>query len=153
MSEYGNATSTRPHGSGQLVVFTLGGEEYALPIEQVQEIIRFQEPRGVAADEPWVVGVISLRGKIIPVCDLGLRLGGAAHGGRDGKIVVVDGASGIAGIIVDDVAEVLTVREEQLDPLPGSGGDVLESIAKIDERLVVVLDSERLFAGLAAVAV
>jgi len=59
----------------QLVVFSLGEEEYALPITQVQEIIRYQEPRAVASDSSWIRGVISLRGRIIPVCDLAERLG------------------------------------------------------------------------------
>ena len=59
----------------QLVVFTLGSEEYALPIRQVHEIIRYTEPRSVAAQSGWVRGVISLRGKIVPVFDLAARLG------------------------------------------------------------------------------
>ena len=54
----------------QLVVFSLGEEEYALPITQVHEIIRYTEPRSVASDVDWVRGVISLRGKIVPVYDL-----------------------------------------------------------------------------------
>ena len=50
----------------QLVVFTLGAEQYALPIEQVHEIIRYDEPRSVASPIAWVRGVISLRGRIVP---------------------------------------------------------------------------------------
>ena len=61
--------------SRQLVVFSLGGEEYALPITQVHEIIRYAEPRSVASADPSVRGVISLRGKILPVYDLATRLG------------------------------------------------------------------------------
>ena len=59
----------------QLVVFTLGAEQYALPIEQVHEIIRYDEPRSVASPISWVRGVISLRGRIVPVYDLAARLG------------------------------------------------------------------------------
>ena len=51
----------------QLVVFSLGEEEYALPITSVQEIIRYVEHRGVASRTSWVRGIISLRGKIVPV--------------------------------------------------------------------------------------
>ena len=54
----------------QLVVFTLGAEQYALPIQQVHEIIRYTEPRSVASRVSWVRGVISLRGRIVPVYDL-----------------------------------------------------------------------------------
>jgi len=58
----------------QLVVFSLGNEEYALPIADVHEIIRYTEPRSVASSVDWVRGVISLRGKIVPVYDLASRL-------------------------------------------------------------------------------
>lgn len=58
----------------QLVIFKLGGEEYALPIKHVQEIIRYTQPRSVASAEPWVRGVLSLRGHIVPVYDLADRL-------------------------------------------------------------------------------
>jgi purine-binding chemotaxis protein CheW len=133
---------------GQLVVFTLGGEAYGLPIAEVQEIIRYQEPRRVAAEKDWVVGVISLRGKIVPVCDLGLRLGRTAHERCDAKIVIVDAGTGTAGIIVDDVSEVLTVEAGRLDPLPAGRTDFMTAIAKLDERLVVVLDPQRLFEDL-----
>jgi purine-binding chemotaxis protein CheW len=148
MSAIATETATETRRSDQLVVFALGGEEYALPIGKVQEIIRFQEPRAVSADDPWVAGVIGLRGKIIPVCDLCLRLGQEAHNRRDAKIVIVDANNGTAGIIVDDVAEVLTVTGEELDALPGTRCDFLEEIAKVGERLIVVIDPERLFAGL-----
>ena len=59
----------------QLVIFSLHGEQYALPITTVQEIIRHTEPRSLASSTPWIKGVINLRGKIIPVCDLAGRLG------------------------------------------------------------------------------
>ena len=60
--------------SQQLVVFSLGSEEYALPIGSVHEIIRYTEPRTVASDVPWIRGVIGLRGKIIPIFDLASRM-------------------------------------------------------------------------------
>ena len=87
----------------QLVVFSLGEEEYALPITDVQEIIRYTEPRAVASESPWIRGVISLRGKIVPVCDLATRLGLPVDGER-ANIVIVETASGTAGVIVDEVA-------------------------------------------------
>src|SRR4051794_41229935 len=107
-------------GNGQLVVFSLGEEEYALPIEQVQEIIRFAEPRAVASDAPWIRGVISLRGKIVPVCDLAARLGLAAERAENAKIVIVETVGATAGVIVDDVEEVLTVDASHLDAVPAA---------------------------------
>ncbi len=134
--------------SAQLVVFTLGREEYALPITQVQEIIRYTEPRAVASDAPWIRGVISLRGKIVPVCDLAARLGLAAERADNAKIVIVETVTGTAGIVVDEVEEVLTVDDAQLDSVPGAGADFIEAIAKIDDRLVILLNPDGIFAGL-----
>jgi purine-binding chemotaxis protein CheW len=136
----------------QLVVFALGREEYALPIQQVQEIIRYSEPRAVSSDEPWVRGVISLRGKIVPVFDLALRLGVDAEVAEDQKIVIVETTAGTAGVIVDEVEEVLTVEADQLDEVPGAGGDAIDAIVKVGDRLVVLLTPDRLLAGVADAA-
>ena len=132
----------------QLVVFSLGEEEYALPINQVQEIIRYTEPRAVASEVAWIRGVISLRGKIVPVCDLGARLGLFGEDKVAGKIVIVETGSVTAGIIVDDVDEVLTIEEGQLDDVPAAGSDSIEGIAKVGDRLVVLLNTEGIFGGI-----
>jgi purine-binding chemotaxis protein CheW len=133
--------------SQQLVVFSLGSEEYALPIGTVHEIIRYSEPRAVASELPWIRGVIGLRGKIIPIFDLAARMGlmGTAGGGP-GKIVIVSTGAGQVGVIVDDVEEVLTVESTQLEDVPTANRDSIEAIAKIDDRLVVLLNADGLFA-------
>ena len=136
----------------QLVVFSLGDEEYALPITRVQEIIRYSEPRAVSSELPWIRGVISLRGKIVPVCDLAARLGLVSERPQSAKIVIVDTESGTAGVIVDDVEEVMTVDPSQLDTVPAAGADFIEAVAKIDSRLVVLLNPDGLLAGLALAA-
>ena len=133
--------------SRQLVIFSLGAEEYALPITRVQEIIRYAEPRSVASPTPWIRGVINLRGRIVPVCDLAERLGMAVDRPDTAKIVIVETDSGTAGVIVDDVQEVLTVEDAQLEPAPGAASDHVEAIAKIGDRLVVLLNIDGLFAG------
>ena len=133
------------NNTGQIVVFTLAGEDYALPIQQVQEIIRYTEPRAVASEAHWIRGVISLRGKIIPVCDLAARLGLPVDNEATGNIVVVETGSTTAGIVVDEVDQVLTVDESQLEAVPAAGSDAMQSIAKIDDRLVVLLNSDAVF--------
>ena len=145
-----STNTAKPHVAAvasQLVVFSLGDEEYALPITDVQEIIRYAEPRAVASEAPWIRGVISLRGKIIPVCDLAARLGLEADGEGRANIVIVETANGTAGVIVDEVQEVLTVDESQLDAVPSAGTDFIEGVAKIDDRLVVLLNPNGIFAG------
>jgi purine-binding chemotaxis protein CheW len=132
----------------QLLVFSLGEEEYALPVTSVQEIIHYTHPRAVASEAHWIRGVISLRGKIIPVADLGARLGLVTEAGDGGKIVVVESGSVTAGVVVDDVDEVLTIEDEQLDAVPAAGTEAIDGIVKIDDRLIILLDLDSLFGGI-----
>jgi purine-binding chemotaxis protein CheW len=132
--------------SQQLVVFSLGSEEYALPIGSVHEIIRFTEPRTVASDAAWIRGVIGLRGKIIPIFDLASRMELDIAESEAGKIVIVESGTGQVGIMVDEVEEVLTVSSEQLEDVPSANSDSIEAIAKIEDRLVILLNPEGLFA-------
>ena len=127
----------------QLVVFALGDEEYGLPITQVQEIIRFSDPRTIPNPHASIRCVINLRGRIIPVCDLTLQLDVDAAAVADGdcKIVIVESAAGCAGLIVDDVNEVMTITEDQIEQEAGSREGYLNGIAKVDERLIVLLDA------------
>jgi purine-binding chemotaxis protein CheW len=149
-----NLTLTEPLATSsgqlaqQLVVFSLGDEEYALPITQVQEIVRYTEPRAVASETAWIRGVISLRGKIVPVFDLGARLGLASEIASDAEIVIVETEAGIAGVIVDAVEEVRTVEADQLEDAPGGGGDFIDTIAKVEDRLIILLNLESLFSGI-----
>jgi purine-binding chemotaxis protein CheW len=136
--------------SQQLVVFSIGTEEYALPIGSVHEIIRFTEPRSVASDVPWIRGVIGLRGKIIPIYDLASRIGIDVAGAEFGKIVIVETSTGQAGMVVGDVEEVLTVTAEQLEAVPTADVQTIESIAKIGDRLVILLNPEGLFSRVSA---
>jgi purine-binding chemotaxis protein CheW len=131
--------------SQQLVVFSLGTEEYALPIGTVSEIIRFTEPRTVASEAAWIRGVIGLRGKIIPIFDLAARMA-LGSDSEPGKIVIVETGTGQVGVMVDEVEEVLTVSSEQLEPVPTANTDSIEAIAKIGDRLVILLNAEGLFA-------
>ncbi len=131
--------------SRQLVVFTLGTEHYALPIHQVHEIIRYSEPRSVSSRADWVRGVISLRGRIVPVYDLATRLGVPSELTEETKIVIVEAGSETAGVIVDGVEEVLTVQDEQLQEAPGADTTLIDSIAKVDSRLVVLLKPSAIF--------
>jgi purine-binding chemotaxis protein CheW len=131
--------------STQVVVFSLGSEEYALPIGAVHEIIRYSEPRTVASSQPWIRGVIGLRGKIIPVFDLAARMGIEPTGTEPGKIVIVSNGASQAGVLVDDVDQVLTVDEDQLEDVPTASAGSIEAIAKIGDRLVVLLNADGLF--------
>ena len=130
-----------PTSDVQAVVFTLGDYEYALPVEQVREVIAYRDPRRVAGNAPWVRGVINLRGSIVPVCDLAARLGRDGERAMSAKIVMVDVPAGAAGLIVDSVREVLTVDAAQLDRVTFTDDAAVTGIAKLGERLVVLVDA------------
>ena len=137
----------------QLVVFNLGDEEYALPIADVHEIIRYTEPRSVASSVGWIRGVISLRGKIVPVYDLAARLGEPRAAERaPQRIVIVEAADRMAGVIVDDVAEVLTIDCDSVEPVPPAAEASIDAIARVEDRLIVLLSPAGLFGGPAEVA-
>jgi purine-binding chemotaxis protein CheW len=141
------AAPTPEPGPVQAVVFVLDGDEYALPIGQVQEVINYTEPRSISSEVSWVRGVINLRGTTLPVCDLAARLGRPRHGSGSGRIVVVQSADGPAGLVVDDVREVLTIVPAQLEELTVTDDPAITAIAKLGERLVVLVDAPAALAG------
>jgi purine-binding chemotaxis protein CheW len=133
-----------PNG-GQFVVFDLGGEEYALPIQSVREVVRYTRPRRVSGDAR-LLGVVCLRDKLVPVVDVAQRLGLEVTLGEDSRIVVIaTGETTSAGVVVDGVNEVITLRGEDIEALPASDNEILGSIAQRGDRLLMLLDAERIF--------
>src|SRR4030088_2992931 len=135
----------------QLVVFQLGAELYGVEIARVHEIIRLQTVTRVPHAPAFVEGVINLRGKVIPVVDLRRRFGlpwvdppGAS------RIVVVEIGDQVVGIVVDGVSEVLRVNNATIEPpspvVAGGDSDYLHGIAKLPDRLVILLNLDRVLA-------
>jgi len=129
----------------QLVVFELGDESYGVDISRVQDINRMQEITEIPHAPESVVGVINLRGRVIPVIDLRKRFGlpDAVHT-KDTRIVVVHLDGNLIGVIVDAVSQVLRIPAdivEQPSPvLAGVDSRYLRGIAKLADRLVILLD-------------
>src|SRR5438067_6687171 len=135
----------------QLVVFQLGAELYGVEISRVHEIIRLQSVTRVPRSPAFVEGVINLRGKVIPVVDLRRRFGlPTADHTRASRIVVVEIGDQVVGIVVDGVSEVLRVSSVIVEPpspvVAGIDSEYLNGIAKLPERLVILLDLDRVLA-------
>lgn len=134
----------------QLVVFDLAGEAYGVEISSVREIIRMQEITRMPRTPDYVEGVINLRGKVTPVIDLRKRFGlAASEGTTDQRIVVVDTGAQSMGFVVDAVNEVLRVAQDAVEPpsavVANADTDYLVGIVKLPNRLITLLDLERLF--------
>jgi len=124
----------------QYVVLRLAEEEYAFGVADVIEIIGATAPRAVASPDPWVRGVISLRGRIVPVLDLATRLGLPSRPPADHKIVIVETDGGVAGVIVDDVAGVLTVDDDRIEQLPVAADGARAAVVNLGDRIIALLD-------------
>lgn len=132
----------------QLVVFQLGAEFYGVDIARVHEIIRLQTITRVPRAPAFVEGVINLRGKVIPVVDLRRRFGlESSEHTRASRIVVVEIGDNVVGVIVDGVSEVLRVTGASIEPpspvVAGIESEYIYGIARLDDRLVILLDLDR----------
>lgn len=135
--------------SRQYVLFHLGTEEYGLPIERVQSIIRYEPSTPVPHAPSGVEGVINLRGQVIPVIDLSMRLLSVPFiGTPTSRIVVAEGNSGLVGLAVDSASEVVSIPVDEIRSAPEAAlsaetADAFEGVANHGGRLVILLDAER----------
>lgn len=136
----------------QLVSFVLAGEEFAVDILAVQEINRMMDLTRVPQSPPEVEGVINLRGKIIPVVDLRKRFGmPAVERTEQSRIVVVEINKRVLGFLVDRVNEVLRIDRGIVEPAPRMAcsieSEFIAGVGKLEDRLLILLDLNKLFAG------
>ncbi len=137
----------------QVVVFSLGDEEYAIPVNFVQEIIIQQQSTRIPKALPYVSGMINLRGNIIPVVDSSklLRIdntGNACPG--DERIILLDLEQEKIGLVVDKVSEVINLNADSIEPPSFSveeGVEFIWGLGKLPDRLLVLIDPEKFFAG------
>lgn len=138
------------------VVFTLGGETFALPVETVREILDhrpvFRMPQGPA----WFAGLIEVRGEAIPIADLGSRLGlPAATIGATTRILVVEVAIAdrvvTLGLVVDRVLDVATFAGEDVEAAPDIGvrwdSGYIDGVVRGPDGFVVLLAAPRIFSA------
>jgi purine-binding chemotaxis protein CheW len=136
----------------QMVLFELGSETYGLDIATVHEIIRMQPITKVPKAPFYVEGVINLRGRVIPVIDMGRRFGlEKVEKDKNNRIVVVNIQGTTLGIIVDAVTEVLRITNDSIEPvsdiITAANSDYLLGIAKLTDKMVILLDLDRLLSG------
>lgn len=140
-------------GAGQNLSFHCMGVALALPINRVREIIEYGHLTAVPMMPSYVLGVINLRGNVVPVVDLSARFGsGATQLGKRTCIIILelpcDDATHLVGLVVDAVDEVLDIEPSQIEPPPGLGtvirSDFILGMARREQGFLIILKVDRL---------
>ncbi|MBN2368012.1 chemotaxis protein CheW [Candidatus Woesearchaeota archaeon] len=130
----------------QLVIFRLGDEEFGVNISEVREIIRMEEITKIPNTSPYIKGVINLRGGIIVVIDLAMKIGlKSKSADNNTRIIVIEVDESTVGMIVDSATEVIRLNSDQIQPAPQMitqkiNSDYIEGVGVIKERLLILLD-------------
>lgn len=133
----------------ELLVFTLGTEEYGIDILKVQEIRGYDAVTRIANAPDFIKGVVNLRGHIVPIVDLRLKFGLGEPVYNEFTVVIVLNVFGrVIGAVVDGVSDVIQLDREALRAAPEFGALVdtayIEGLGTLDDRMIIVVDIERL---------
>ncbi|GAB4390572.1 chemotaxis protein CheW [Albidovulum sp.] len=131
--------------SVRLLAFRLAAEEFCIELRWIRQLRRWSETTALPGAPPHVLGLINLRGTIVPLIDLARRLGLRSGQEEARRVVIVcDLPRATAGLAVDAVGDILTVPAAALEPPPRTGSDrsdaVVTALALREERLIRVLD-------------
>ena len=152
-----SAADSRTSQGGEFLTFRLGAEEYGIDILRVQEIRSYEQPTRIANAPPFIKGVVNLRGVIVPIIDLRLKLSCDSAEYNTFTVVVVLNVRGrVVGAVVDSVSDVLELTREQIKPAPelsssvdagfitGIGTVKSGQAAGESDRMLILMDIEGL---------
>ncbi|BAS28787.1 chemotaxis protein CheW [Limnochorda pilosa] len=132
----------------QVVIFQLGGDRFAVGVTDVREVLRTPPLTRLPGAPPYVRGVANLRGEVVPVVDLRMKLGAPENPHHDSRVLVCELEGEAIGIEVDDVQEVSTLDQSQIHAAPRQWSDEarapLTGIARVEDELILVVDLPRL---------
>jgi purine-binding chemotaxis protein CheW len=140
------------HAGGEFLTFRLGAEEYGIDILRVQEIRSYEQPTRIANSPAFIKGVVNLRGVIVPIVDLRLKLGCDTADYNSFTVVIVLNVKGrVVGAVVDSVSDVLELPRDSIKPAPEMSSSVdagfITGIGSINERMLILMDIESLMAS------
>ena len=138
--------------SFQVVCFKIGNEEYGVDILQVQEILKLPKITQLPGSFSSILGVIDLRGKVIPIIDLSKKFGIEKKDDEESnRAIVVDVKGKRVGLAIDSVSHVIRVNSGDIVPPPpvvkGISGKYIVGIAKMESGFVVILDISHIFSA------
>lgn len=136
---------------GRYLSFNIGESLYGIELQYIIEIVSLEQITVVPSLPHYILGIMNLRGKVVPVIDIRLKLNQEPRPFDDKTCIVITQINEMqVGLIVDSVAEVLSsAQAEQMSPpdMPASGDNYIHSIMHIDSKVVLCLDCERFFAS------
>jgi purine-binding chemotaxis protein CheW len=146
------AARTPVHAGGEFLTFRLGAEEYGIDILRVQEIRSYEPPTRIANAPSFIKGVVNLRGVIVPIVDLRVKLGCESAEVNSFTVVIVLNVKGrVVGAVVDSVSDVLELGADHIKPAPEMASAVdtryITGIGSISERMLVLMDIEALMSS------
>lgn len=138
--------------ANEVLAFRLGREEYGINILKVQEIRGFEAVTRIANAPAHILGVVNLRGIIVPIIDMRIRFALAEPSYNQFTVVIILNISGkTVGMVVDSVSDVITLSPEQIKPAPEMGTalntDYLIGLGTLDARMIILVDIDRLMSA------
>jgi purine-binding chemotaxis protein CheW len=151
-TDQGRPVAGQPAGASEFLTFRLGAEEYGIDILRVQEIRSYEEPTRIANAPHFIKGVVNLRGVIVPVVDLRIKLGCEKVEYNGFTVVIVLNVRGrVVGAVVDSVSDVLELASELIKPAPEMNTSMdtsfITGIASVGERMLILMDIEALMSS------
>jgi purine-binding chemotaxis protein CheW len=132
----------------ELISFRIGAQEFCVDIMEVREIRGWTPATALPQAPPFVRGVINLRGAVLPIVDLGARLGlGAADPTARHVIIVAQVQNQVVGLLVDAVSDILTVTDDMIQPTPDVASEMVRTFVRgllaIEGRMVSFISLDR----------
>ncbi|SDC68876.1 MULTISPECIES: chemotaxis protein CheW [unclassified Candidatus Frackibacter] len=132
----------------QLVIFQLSKEEFGIEITKIKEIIRMKEITKLPNSSETFLGIINLRGNIVPIVDLRKKFNLEEKLTNKSRIIIIEVDGQNIGIIVDSVSEVLRIKSDEIEDAPdkivGIRNEYLKGLAKVKDRIIILCDLEKL---------
>ncbi|MET0983705.1 MAG: chemotaxis protein CheW [Telluria sp.] len=145
-------TTLMNDGVYEALAFKLGNEEYGIKILKVQEIRGYESVTRIASAPEHVKGVVNLRGTIVPIVDMRIKfkLGEPTYN-QFTVVIILNIQDRVVGMVVDSVSDVISLTADQIKPAPDMGGalntDYLVGLGTIDERMIILVDIDRLMSS------
>ncbi len=136
----------------EALAFKLGNEEYGIKILKVQEIRGYETVTRIASAPEHVKGVVNLRGTIVPIVDMRIKfkLGEPTYN-QFTVVIILNIQDRVVGMVVDAVSDVISLTADQIKPAPDMGGalntDYVVGLGTVDERMIILVDIDRLIAS------